>query len=73
MEEYLNKGIKEIIDKYPEVGEILNEYDIGCTACDVGTCLLKDIVSFHPLSDTQEKELMNRIRKAFNSNKPQNQ
>ena len=26
MEAYLNKGIKEIIDQYPDVEKILNEY-----------------------------------------------
>jgi hypothetical protein len=30
MEEYVNKGIKEIIDEFPEVEDILNDYDIGC-------------------------------------------
>lgn len=58
---YLGRGIKDIIDKYPRVIAILNEYGIGCGACDVGTCLLKDIVSLHPLSKEQEQELMNRI------------
>ncbi len=41
--------------------DILNEYGIGCGACDVGTCLLKDIVSLHPLSKEQERALMSRI------------
>ena len=44
MEAYLNKGIKEIIDQFPEIEDILNEYDIGCGPCSVGTCLFKDIV-----------------------------
>ena len=30
MEDYLNKGIKEIIDQFPKVENVLNEYDIGC-------------------------------------------
>ena len=38
MEAYLNKGIKEIIDQFPEIEDILNEYDIGCGPCSV-TCL----------------------------------
>ena len=44
MQEYLNKGIKEVIKQFPPVADILNEYDIGCVPCSVGTCLLKDIV-----------------------------
>ena len=41
MEEYLNKNIKEVIDLFPAIGDILNEYDVGCVTCNVGTCLLK--------------------------------
>ena len=29
MDEYLNKGIKEIIEEFPEVEDVLNDYDIG--------------------------------------------
>jgi len=61
LDDYLSRGIKEIIDSHPEVVEILNDYGIGCGACDVGTCLLKDIVSLHPISKEQEQALMNRI------------
>ena len=61
MEAYMNKGIKEVIDQFPEVGDILNEYDIGCAPCSVGTCLLKDIVKIHNLPADQEKEMMAKI------------
>jgi hypothetical protein len=33
MEAYLNKGIKEVIDQFPEVEKILDEYGIGCGPC----------------------------------------
>ncbi len=65
MEEYLNKGIKEMIDKFPEVENILNEYNIGCAPCSVGSCLLKDIVEIHNLSTQEEQELMARIAKVI--------
>lgn len=65
MESYLNKGIKEIIEEFPEVEDVLNEYDIGCGPCSVGICLLKDIVAIHRLSDGQERQLMARIAKAI--------
>jgi hemerythrin-like domain-containing protein len=65
MEAYLNKGIKEIIDQFPEVEDILNEYDIGCAPCMVGTCLLKDIVQIHNLNQDDEKEMMAKIAKAI--------
>ncbi len=65
MEEVLNRGIKEVIDQYPEVGKILDTYRIGCVPCDVGTCLLKDVVAIHGLSPEDEQEMMSRIAKAI--------
>ena len=63
MEEYLNKGIKAIISEFPQVGSILEEFDIGCVPCNVGTCLLKDIVEVHNLTSEQENVLMYKIAK----------
>jgi hemerythrin-like domain-containing protein len=65
MEEYLNKGIKAVINQFSEVENILNEYHIGCAPCSVGSCLLKDIVEIHNLSVEKERELMARIAKAI--------
>lgn len=65
MDEYFNKGIKEIIEKFPEVEDVLNDYDIGCGPCNVGICLLKDIVAIHRLPEDQERQLMARIAKAI--------
>ena len=63
--EYLNKGIKEIITERPGIEAILDDYDIGCGPCMVGTCLLKDIVEIHALSPSDEREMMGRISKAI--------
>ena len=65
MEEYLNTGIKEIITRFPEIGDILNEYNIGCVPCSIGSCPLKDIVEIHNLSVANEQALMARIAKAI--------
>ena len=65
MEEYLNKSIKEIIDQFPDVGNILSEYNIGCAPCSVGSCLLKDIVKIHNLPYEEEQESMARIAKVI--------
>ncbi|MEE9611741.1 MAG: hemerythrin domain-containing protein [Desulfatiglandales bacterium] len=65
MEEYLNKGIKEIINQFPEVENILNEYDIGCAPCSIGSCLLKDIIDIHNLSSEAERGLMAKIAKVI--------
>lgn len=61
MEQYLNQGIKEIIDQFPQVEKILGEYDIGCGPCSVGICELKDIVDIHNLPAEKEQELMQKI------------
>ena len=65
MNAYLNKGIKEVIKEFPEVEDVLNDYDIGCGPCTVGICQLKDIIEIHRLPEDQEKQLMARIAKAI--------
>ena len=65
MEKYLNKGVQEVIDEHPEVGEILNDFDIACITCTAGSCLLKDVVGIHNLPADQEVELMYQIEKAL--------
>lgn len=61
MKSFNNKGIKDIIAEFPEVGNILEEYGIGCGPCTVGICQLKDILDIHKLEPEKEQELMNRI------------
>ncbi|MBM4346548.1 MAG: hypothetical protein FJ107_00270 [Deltaproteobacteria bacterium] len=61
MEQYLNTPVKEVITKFPNIGKILEEYEIGCVPCTVGSCLLKDVVELHNLPDEEEKEMMGRI------------
>ena len=65
MELYRNKGIKDIITGFPEVGEILDEYGIGCGPCTVGICLLKDILDIHKMVPEKEQELMARIERVI--------
>ena len=65
VEAYLNKGIKEIITEFPEVEEILDEFEIDCGTCGEGLCLLKDIVEIHHLNEGVEAELMARISNAI--------
>ena len=65
MEKYLNAPIKEIITTFPQVGKILEEYNIGCVPCTLGSCLLKDVVAIHNLPHEQEAEMMYRIEKAI--------
>ncbi len=61
MEQYLSRGIKEVVTQYPEVGEVLSARGIACVTCGVGTCLLKDVVEVHGLSLDQERDLLTSI------------
>lgn len=65
MEIYLNTPIKEVISKFPKIGEILEEYEIGCVPCSVGSCLLKDIIEIHNLAEEDEQEVMARVAKVI--------
>ena len=55
------KSIQDVMQCYPEIGEILAHYDIGCTTCKVGICLLKDVVSIHGLSKEDEAKIEQEI------------
>ncbi|MHB9030845.1 MAG: hemerythrin domain-containing protein, partial [Candidatus Latescibacterota bacterium] len=46
---------------------LLDEFNIGCTACSAGSCLLKDIVEVHNLSPEEERLLMHGIAKIIYS------
>lgn len=61
MQEFLNKGIKPLINEYPAIEAILASRDIGCTSCQLGTCLLKDVIEIHNLSPEEEHELFSAI------------
>lgn len=51
------QAIRDVITVHPRIGEILQQFDIGCVTCGVGICLLKDVVSIHALGDVAEKEI----------------
>ena len=61
MENYLKTPVKEVIDRFPPVGAILEEFGIGCVPCSAGTCLLSDVVEIHNLPPDQEESLLLRI------------
>jgi hypothetical protein len=50
-------AIQDVIMTYPDIGEILSRYDIGCITCKVGICLLKDVVAIHGLSKEDEARI----------------
>lgn len=55
------KAIQDVMQNYPEIGDILNRYEIGCVTCKVGICLLKDVVSIHGLSKEDEAKIEQEI------------
>ena len=55
------KSIQDVMQTYPEIGGILSRFDIGCTTCKVGICLLKDVVSIHGLSKEDEAKIESEI------------
>jgi len=69
MQKYLSMAVKDVINEFPKVGEILDEFLITCSTCSVGTCLLKDVVEIHNLSSEQSKQLMNKIETIIYSKK----
>lgn len=52
-----NRPIREVIEIHPQIGAILEKYEIGCLACTIGTCLLKDVVAVHVLGDSVEEQI----------------
>jgi len=55
------KAIQDVMVTYPEIGEILNRFEIGCVTCKVGICLLKDVVAIHGLSKEDEARIEQEI------------
>ena len=54
-------AIQDVVKDHPKIGEILNDFEIGCVDCSVGICLVKDVVAIHSLGEeigtTIEKEI----------------
>jgi len=56
-----DQAIQDVIKAHPQIGEILQKYEIGCVTCGVGICLLKDVVSIHALGDEVEAQIETEI------------
>lgn len=55
------QAIQDVVKSHPRIGDILNEFEIGCVDCGVGICLLKDVVSIHALGEEVEARIENQI------------
>ncbi|MCL2335589.1 MAG: hemerythrin domain-containing protein [Endomicrobia bacterium] len=58
---YYDSAIKEVIRKFPKVGELLAAYGVDCVTCSVGTCLLKDVLDIHNFPQDKKKTIMSQI------------
>ena len=65
MDDYMNQGIRKVIESCPPVGDILDHYSIGCVQCADGSCRMGDILKFHPLPPEQQTTMMGKIEEAF--------
>ena len=65
-------AIQDVMAAHPEIGDILNRFEIGCVTCKVGICLLKDVVSIHGLSKEDEAAIEKEIN-AYLEQKADNQ
>ena len=67
MDEYAQVGIKPLIEAFPEVGRILDRYQVGCVSCTIGTCKLEEVVKVHSLSPEDDAAMMLQIERAITS------
>ena len=56
-----DEAIQDVVKGHPRIGEILNDFEIGCVDCSVGICLLKDVVAIHALGDEMEEKIEAQI------------
>ena len=61
------QAINKVIETHPRIGEILDQYEIGCVTCGVGICLVKDVVSIHALGDEIEAKIEHDILEYLNN------
>ena len=55
------EAIQDVVKAHPRIGEILNDFEIGCVECSVGICLLKDVVAIHALGEEMEAKIEKQL------------
>ena len=61
-----NQPIDKTIKEHPFIGEVLEKYEIGCVTCNVGICLVNDVVSIHALGAEIEAKIEQEITDYLN-------
>lgn len=67
------RNIKEVITSHPQLAEILEKHGIGCPACSIGTCQLREVVSVHFLGAETEAEIEAEIKAYLSGNRQESQ
>ncbi len=62
METLMHEPIRDVVARYPAIGDLLMKNNIDCASCSVGTCLLKDVMKVHGFSSQQEVKLLAEIQ-----------
>ncbi|MHB0935791.1 MAG: hemerythrin domain-containing protein [Armatimonadota bacterium] len=65
LDRYVERNIKELLEEYPGLGDVLNGFGIGCVTCAAGSCALKDIVQYHYLPEEQQRALMESMARTI--------
>jgi len=55
------QAIQDVLTAHPHIGEILQQFEIGCIGCGVGICQLQDVVSIHGLGAEAEQQIETQI------------
>ncbi|MFA5700516.1 MAG: hypothetical protein WC913_04480 [Desulfuromonas sp.] len=55
------QAIQDVLTTHPHIGEILQQFEIGCIGCGVGICQLQDVVSIHGLGAEAEQQIETQI------------
>jgi hypothetical protein len=63
-----DEAIQDVVKAHPGIGDILNDFEIGCVDCSVGICLLKDVVAIHALGDEIEAKIEVQINDYLDNN-----
>jgi hemerythrin-like domain-containing protein len=61
MNDYLQMGVKPLIESFPEVGQVLERHGVACVRCTAGTCKLEEVLQMHALSPQDGAAMMRQI------------
>ena len=65
MTDYIELGVKDIMERYPEVGVVLRDFGIGCVDCSARSCTLRDVVTLHSLPPDKLSDMAERLASAL--------